>query len=121
MFCKVTAVMNEPAMAGWDIINQPEGVMKRNVTDKNPCWDNTFLELKSSGRAIGWAKELYTPKEIQRQMYFPENIIVWTFFSLNSLFAKHNVHAEIWYLFLWRVKVKVGKFYYLAHINVTFV
>lgn len=93
MFCKVTAVMNEPAMAGWDIINQPEGVMKRNVTDKNPCWDNTFLELKSSGRAIGWAKELYTPKEIQRHMYFPENIIVWTFFSPNSLFAKHNVHA----------------------------
>jgi hypothetical protein len=60
--------MNEPALAGWDIINQPEGVMKRNVSDKNPCWDNTFLELKASGRAIGWAKELYTPKEIQRQL-----------------------------------------------------
>lgn len=108
MFCKVTAVMNEPAMAGWDIINQPEGVMKRNVTDKNPCWDNTFLELKSSGRAIGWAKELYTPKEIQR-------------YELFSLQIRCLQNTMIWYLLLWRVKVKVGKFYYLAHINVTFV
>uniref|UniRef100_K1RJU5 Mannan endo-1,4-beta-mannosidase n=1 Tax=Magallana gigas TaxID=29159 RepID=K1RJU5_MAGGI len=71
----VTAVMNEPAMAGWDIINQPEGVMKRNVTDKNPCWDNTFLELKSSGRAIGWAKELFINLQASaiRKLYKAQN------------------------------------------------
>lgn len=86
MFCKVTAVMNEPAMAGWDIINQPEGVMKRNVTDKNPCWDNTFLELKSSGRAIGWAKELYTPKEIQRH-----NVFSWKHNCMNFFLSKFVV------------------------------
>lgn len=38
--------------------------MKRNVMDKNFCWDNMFLEFKFLGRVIGWVKELYILKEI---------------------------------------------------------
>ncbi|KAK3083076.1 hypothetical protein FSP39_013280 [Pinctada imbricata] len=62
----VQKLKDEPAVLGWDIINQPEGIMKKNVTDKNDCWDNTYLEKKAPGRKVGWAGELVTPKELQK-------------------------------------------------------
>ncbi|XP_046582032.1 mannan endo-1,4-beta-mannosidase-like isoform X1 [Haliotis rubra] len=58
----VKAVKDEPAMGGWDIINEMEGEMKKNMASTDPCYDTTILAHKGTG----WAGQLYSPQEFQR-------------------------------------------------------
>ena len=58
----VAALKDEPSLGGWEIINEPEGVVKPYVSSKNEC-ENT-LKLLFSG--AGWAGHEFTMREIQR-------------------------------------------------------
>ncbi|KAL4238580.1 hypothetical protein ACF0H5_003287 [Mactra antiquata] len=58
----VNALKGEPALGGWDIINEAEGVIIPGHQSSNPCHDTT--SLTNSG--AGWAGQLYTAAELQR-------------------------------------------------------
>nr|KAG5687812.1 hypothetical protein BaRGS_005442 [Batillaria attramentaria] len=52
----VRAVKDHPALGGWDIINEMEGVIITGEKENNPCFDTRFLE----GSTAGFAEELNT-------------------------------------------------------------
>lgn len=66
----VKALKDQPALAGWDIINEMEGVINPNLHSREPCFDTTFL--RSSG--AGWKGHIYSAQELLR--------FVWWGFSL---------------------------------------
>ncbi|KAK7466634.1 hypothetical protein BaRGS_00037291, partial [Batillaria attramentaria] len=58
----VRAVKDHPALGGWDIINEMEGVIITGEKENNPCFDTRFLE----GSTAGFAEELYHARQLQR-------------------------------------------------------
>jgi len=49
----VKAVAGHPALAAWDIINEPEGLVS-NKADSNPCFDTTPLANSGAGWVGKW-------------------------------------------------------------------
>ncbi|XP_062593358.1 mannan endo-1,4-beta-mannosidase-like [Saccostrea cucullata] len=58
----VQALKDMPALGGWDLMNEPEGELKPDLTSSEPCFDTRHLH--NSG--AGWAGKLYTPQELLR-------------------------------------------------------
>ena len=58
----VRTLSREPALGGWDLMNEPEGILAKGLLNSDPCQDTS--KLKSTG--TGWAGQTYTPYEIQR-------------------------------------------------------
>ncbi|XP_022333894.2 mannan endo-1,4-beta-mannosidase-like [Crassostrea virginica] len=58
----VQALKDMPALGGWDLMNEPEGELKPDLSSSDPCFDTRHLH--NSG--AGWAGRLYTPQELLR-------------------------------------------------------
>ncbi|XP_052769396.1 mannan endo-1,4-beta-mannosidase-like [Mya arenaria] len=58
----VNALKGEPALGGWDIMNEPEGELRPGVQSNNPCQDTSHL----AGSGAGWEGHLYTAQQLQR-------------------------------------------------------
>ncbi|XP_050396881.1 mannan endo-1,4-beta-mannosidase [Patella vulgata] len=58
----VKAVKDEPAMGGWDIMNEFEGEIIANQHNSERCFDTVFMH----GSGSGWAGAKYYVQELQR-------------------------------------------------------
>ncbi|XP_012938873.1 mannan endo-1,4-beta-mannosidase [Aplysia californica] len=58
----VNHVKGHPALGGWDLMNEPEGMMIPDVHNESSCYDTTAL--KNSG--AGWAEKKYLYKDMLR-------------------------------------------------------
>ncbi|GFR71926.1 endo-1,4-beta-mannanase 1 [Elysia marginata] len=58
----VQAVKAHPALAAWDVFNEPEGMLDTEVSDLDQCFDTTALN--DSG--AGWAGKKYNYQQILR-------------------------------------------------------
>ncbi|KAK7104064.1 mannan endo-1,4-beta-mannosidase-like [Littorina saxatilis] len=58
----VKAVKDHPALGGWDIINEMEGIIIPGTQDSEPCFDTTFL----ANSGAGWAGKTHTAKQLLR-------------------------------------------------------
>ena len=58
----VEAVKDHPALGGWDVINELEGVIIPGERSDEPCFDTQFLSWSTAG----FAEELYRAEELLR-------------------------------------------------------
>lgn len=45
----VKALGSHPALGAWEVLNEPEGSLKNNVGNSNPCLDTTPLATTGAG------------------------------------------------------------------------
>lgn len=50
----VTALKGHPALAAWDVINEPEGLVYNNRADSNSCFDTVPLVNSGAGWTGKW-------------------------------------------------------------------
>jgi len=55
-------VAGHPALGAWDIINEPEGMLKPDQYNSEPCFDTTSLK----GSGAGWAGQKYSFQQLLR-------------------------------------------------------
>lgn len=58
----VKALKDQPALAGWDIINEMEGVINPNLHNSEPCFDTTFLAPSGAG----WKGHIHSAQDLLR-------------------------------------------------------
>lgn len=58
----VKALKDQPALAGWDIINEMEGVLNPNLHNSEPCFDTTFLAPSGAG----WKGHIHSAQDLLR-------------------------------------------------------
>lgn len=58
----VQAVKDHPALGGWDIINEMEGIIKAGEYNSEPCFDTRPL----GGSGAGWAGGGYRAQDLLR-------------------------------------------------------
>lgn len=66
----VEAVKDYPSLGGWDILNEPEGMMVPNLRNPEPCFDTSSLLLSGAG----WTRHYHTAWELQRFVFLAHQI-----------------------------------------------
>ncbi|XP_067664085.1 mannan endo-1,4-beta-mannosidase-like [Haliotis asinina] len=86
-----------PGLGGWEVINEPEGVLMPDVANSDPCFDTTHL--KNSG--AGWAGKLYKYDDFLRFINLQAAAIKsadpHTLVTMGSWNAKSNVNIKNYY------------------------
>nr|KAG5700876.1 hypothetical protein BaRGS_012283 [Batillaria attramentaria] len=98
----VRSVKDHPALGGWDIINEMEGVIMINLTDSDPCFDTHFLSPQHSS----WAGSFYTPRQLLKFINWQADAIrtadpaamttagSWAQGTQSDLFGDHNLYKD---------------------------
>ncbi|PVD25444.1 hypothetical protein C0Q70_13100 [Pomacea canaliculata] len=58
----VRSVMSHPALGGWDIINEMEGVIRSGEQNSEPCFDTSFM----ANSGAGWAGASFSAQQLLR-------------------------------------------------------
>ncbi|KAK0058643.1 mannan endo-1 4-beta-mannosidase, partial [Biomphalaria pfeifferi] len=81
----VKAVSGHPALGGWDIMNEPEGMLNPEVKNEDPCFNTT--SLRNSG--VGWVVKKYDYKQILR-------FLNWQAAAIKDVDTKNIVSVGVW-------------------------
>ncbi|XP_076443072.1 mannan endo-1,4-beta-mannosidase-like isoform X2 [Babylonia areolata] len=98
----VRAVRGHPALGGWDIINELEGVIIPGRSSAEPCYDTRFLR----GSTAGFAGSLYRAEDLLRFINWqadairradPQALVTagsWRQWSQSDAFGGRNLYTD---------------------------
>ncbi|XP_055895654.1 mannan endo-1,4-beta-mannosidase-like isoform X2 [Biomphalaria glabrata] len=81
----VKSVNAHPALGGWDIMHEPEGMLNPDVNNDEPCFNTTFL--LNSG--VGWAVKKYDYEQILR-------FLNWQAAAIKAVDTNNIVSVGVW-------------------------